>query len=60
VSGVDFRVDIAPRRPGDPAQVVAAVARIRAALGWQPRLDDLATIVAHAFAWEKKLLARNR
>jgi len=29
-------------------------------LGWRPQLDDLATIVAHAFAWQKKLVTRNR
>jgi UDP-glucose 4-epimerase len=60
VSGVDFRVDVAPRRPGDPAQVVAAADRARALLGWRPQLDDLTTIVAHALAWQKKLVTRNR
>ncbi len=59
VSGVDFRVDLAPRRPGDPARIVAASDRIRAQLGWRPRLDDLATIVGHALAWQRKLIARN-
>ncbi len=29
VSGVDFKVDIAPRRPGDPAQIVADSERVR-------------------------------
>jgi UDP-glucose 4-epimerase len=60
VSGVDFRVDTAPRRPGDPAQVVAAADQARALLGWRPQLDDLATIVSHALAWQKKLVTRNR
>jgi UDP-glucose 4-epimerase len=60
VSGVDFRVDVAPRRPGDPAQVVAAADRARALLGWRPQLDDLSTIVSHALAWQKKLATRNR
>jgi UDP-glucose 4-epimerase len=58
VSGVDFRVDHAPRRPGDPAQIVASADRIRAALGWKPRLDDLPTIVKHALAWERALQDR--
>jgi len=58
VSGVDFAVEMAPRRPGDPAQIVAASDRIRALTGWQPRYDDLATIVGHALAWERKLMAR--
>ena len=56
-SGVDFRVEIAARRPGDPARIVAAADRARALLGWQPRLGDLSTIVAHALAWERKRMA---
>jgi UDP-glucose 4-epimerase len=60
VSGVDFKVDFAGRRPGDPARIVAASDRIRAALKWQPQFDDLATIVTHALAWERKLAARPR
>jgi UDP-glucose 4-epimerase len=60
VSGVDFRVEVAARRPGDPAQVVAAADRARTLLGWRPQLDDLSTIVSHALAWQKKLVTRNR
>ena len=55
VSGVDFKVDVAERRPGDPAQIVAASDRIRAQLAWRPQFDDLPTIVTHALAWERKL-----
>ncbi|MDT3687814.1 MAG: UDP-glucose 4-epimerase GalE [Pseudorhodoplanes sp.] len=55
ISGIDFRVELAPRRPGDPAQIVAASGRARDILGWTPRYDDLPTIVSHALAWEKKL-----
>ena len=44
-----------PRRPGDPDSLIAANARIRAAFGWEPRYADLDTIVAHAFAWERRL-----
>jgi UDP-glucose 4-epimerase len=60
VSGVDFRVDLAPRRAGDPPQIVASSDRARAVLGWKPRLDDLPTIVGHALGWERKLMLRNR
>jgi len=56
---VDFQVDLAPRRPGDPAQIVADSQRIRAALGWRPEHDGLDEIVAHALAWERKLMTRN-
>jgi len=58
VSGVDFKVEIAPRREGDPARIVADSQQARSTLGWQPRFDDLATIVAHALAWERALMKR--
>jgi UDP-glucose 4-epimerase len=58
VSGVDFKVDMAPRRPGDPAQIVAASEEARQKLGWQPRYDDLSTIVRDALAWERELITR--
>ena len=55
VSGVDFRIDYAAKRPGDPARIVAKSDRIRQTLGWRPQFDDLATIVAHALDWERTL-----
>jgi UDP-glucose 4-epimerase len=58
VAGVDFEVREAPRRPGDPAQIVASADRIRQVLGWKPARDDLPQIVKHALAWEEKLAAR--
>jgi UDP-glucose 4-epimerase len=58
VAGVDFKVETAPRRPGDPARIVADSELVRATLRWQPRFDDLATIVEHALAWERELVRR--
>lgn len=55
VSGKDFPVELSPRRAGDPAAIVARADKIRAALGWQPKLDNLEKIVTHALAWEMKL-----
>jgi UDP-glucose 4-epimerase len=57
VSGVDFPVALADRRPGDPAAIVADATKIRTMLGWMPKFDDLDTIVGHALTWEKQLLA---
>jgi UDP-glucose 4-epimerase len=57
VSGVDFEVRYGPRRAGDPATLVAKVDRIRG-LGWEPRHDDLATIVDQALRWERALAAQ--
>lgn len=53
VSGVDFPVHDAPRRPGDPPVLVADSSRLMAELGWSARFDDIDTIVEHALAWEK-------
>ena len=58
VSGVDFKVENASRREGDPARIVADSQQARATLGWRPRFDDLPTIVAHALAWERALTKR--
>lgn len=58
VSGVEFEVEMAPRRPGDPAAIVAANERIRRTLGWTPQHDDLDEIVRQALEWEKRLAAR--
>jgi len=55
LSGKDFPVFHAPRRPGDPAAIVAGAERIRTELGWRPKLDNLSTIITHALAWERTL-----
>lgn len=59
VTGVDFPVRLGPRRPGDPATIIAKADRIRAQLGWTPGHDNLEEIVAAAFRWEKVLQGRN-
>jgi len=41
----------APRRPGDPARLVAGCQRIRAELGWQPQYPELRTIIETAWRW---------
>ena len=56
VSGKRLKVREVPRRPGDPPTLVARAERIRSQLGWQPRLDDLDTIVRTAYAWEQQQL----
>jgi UDP-glucose 4-epimerase len=51
VSGIDFPVEIAPRRPGDPAVLIADPTKLSEATGWRPLLSDLDTIVGSAWAW---------
>ena len=55
VSGRNFAVQYAPRRPGDIMAMVANTGRIRGVLDWTPRYDNLETIATHALAWEWKL-----
>ncbi|MDQ3079047.1 MAG: UDP-glucose 4-epimerase GalE [Pseudomonadota bacterium] len=53
VSGRRVNVYKAPRRAGDPAELVADASLIGEKFGWTPRFDDLKTIIRHALAWEK-------
>lgn len=59
-AGLVLDVRDAPRRPGDPAEIIANADRARSVLEWQPRHNDLDFIVASALAWEKHLQQRNR
>ena len=56
ISGRNFAVQHGPRRPGDIMAMIADTSRLRAALDWTPQYEDLETIVAHALAWEQKLV----
>ncbi len=42
-----------PRRPGDPARLVASSEKIRRELGWQPQYPDLRDIIASAWEWHR-------
>jgi UDP-glucose 4-epimerase len=55
VSGRNFAVQTAPRRPGDMMTMIADTGRLAATLNWTPQYADLETIAAHALAWEEKL-----
>jgi UDP-glucose 4-epimerase len=57
VAGVSLPAREAPRRAGDPAELVADSSQLKTLLNWQPEHDDLEEIVRTAFAWEKRLNA---
>lgn len=59
VTGEILPHEIAPRRAGDPPQLIADSAAIRRVLDWRPRYDEIDFIVRTAIAWEKKLAAAN-
>ncbi len=49
-----IHADVQPRRPGDPAVLVASSSRIRQALGWAPKYELLDDIVGSAWTWMQK------
>jgi len=51
---------LGPRRPGDPAGIVAGAQKVRDVLGWEPKYNDLDFIVKTALDWEKHLAKRNQ
>ena len=51
VTGKDFKVEYAERRPGDPARLVSDSSAARTTLGWKPQFEDIESIVASAWKW---------
>ena len=54
VTAVDFTVENIERRPGDSPVLVADSSRLKKALNWNPKYDDLEYIIKTAWEWEKK------
>jgi len=55
VTGREIPVVDSPRRPGDPAILVADAALARKELGWEPERPALETIIEDAWRWEQKI-----
>ncbi|MDW8396289.1 MAG: UDP-glucose 4-epimerase GalE [Anaerolineae bacterium] len=53
VTGAPIPAVIGPRRPGDPAVLVASSESIRRELGWQPKHLDLESIIRSAWEWHR-------
>ncbi|MDA1043758.1 MAG: UDP-glucose 4-epimerase GalE [Verrucomicrobia bacterium] len=53
VTARNIPVKMAPRRPGDPARLVAAADKAREVLGWTPKYDSLESIVESAWTWHQ-------
>lgn len=56
VTGRDIAVQYAPRRPGDPARLVADSTLAQRRLDWRPQYAALDTLVEHAWRWECRAL----
>lgn len=59
VHGKSFKINRAPRRPGDAASVVADATVARNVLGWEPKHNCMETIVRSSLDWEDRLAQRN-
>ncbi|WP_250027830.1 UDP-glucose 4-epimerase GalE [Paractinoplanes maris] len=57
VTGTELPVEIAPRREGDPATLVASSARAREELGWVPEKNTLQAMIGDAWAFYRKHVA---
>jgi len=53
VTGKKIPIVESPRRPGDPARLIAGSDKIKGELGWQPKYQDIDKIVASAWAWHE-------
>jgi len=53
VTGNSIPATESPRRPGDPARLVASSEKIRRELGWEPQHADLKDILTSAWEWHK-------
>lgn len=58
-SGESLKLIEAPRRAGDPPELVAVAEKIRSVIGWSPRFDDLDMIVRTSLEWERKIAAED-
>ncbi len=54
VTGRAIPAEIGPRRPGDPARLIAAAGKAHTVLGWKPRYAALETIVGSAWEWHQR------
>jgi UDP-glucose 4-epimerase len=57
VTGHAIPAEIHPRRPGDPAVLVASSAKAIRELGWQPKYTQLDEILRTAWIWHQKRYA---
>ncbi len=58
LSGANLNIEMAARRVGDAAELVADATRLRSQLGWVPKHNDLDEIVHSALAWERSQFSR--
>lgn len=53
ITGKEIPVEVAPRRAGDPAVLIASAEKAKRELGWMPRYPALEEIISHAWQWHQ-------
>jgi len=54
VTGRPVKVNVTPRRAGDPPSLVAESTRARTEMGWAPSRESLARVVEDAWRWHQR------
>jgi len=54
VTGKNINVNLSPRRPGDPPELIGSAELAKELLGWNPQYPDIDTIIKHAWLWHQK------
>jgi len=54
VTGHPIPVELKPRRPGDPARLVASSEKAKAELGWKPQIPEIDRILQSAWDWQQQ------
>lgn len=55
ITGKNIKATEAPRRPGDPPVLIGSSQKAMEILNWEPKYDDLASIIETAWNWHKKV-----
>jgi UDP-glucose 4-epimerase len=53
ITGQPIKAEVGPRRPGDPATLIAGSETIKRELGWAPEFASLETIIGTAWEWHR-------
>jgi UDP-glucose 4-epimerase len=54
VTGINFPVEVVPRRAGDPPQLYASADKIKRDLGWSAQVTDIDQVIETAWRWFQK------
>jgi UDP-glucose 4-epimerase len=54
ITGTKIPAEEKPRRPGDPARLIASSEKIKRELGWEPQFQNLEAIIESAWKWHQR------